>query len=175
MNWPRATCATVFLIVSLSGPATLLACSCAGVTSAESAAHATHVFIGVPVSRRESPAGGQLFDGPRLIYRFKVHWTLKGTADIPEVSTNAESSSCGYPFELRAWYLVYATSDGEFLVTHQCNRTASLADAVPDLLAAVFWSERIHIRVIAISILSVLAGFAVRRRLRKNRRAFDVK
>jgi len=117
-------------------PSSLFACSCGTVRPTEAFADASNIFIGTPVAARRLTSGGFIFDGPQNIYQFKVYWSLKGSAEIPEVSTNESTASCGYPFRLGRYYLVYAKSNGKFVSTALCNRTNWLFLAGPDLLWA---------------------------------------
>jgi hypothetical protein len=143
-------------IAIMTFPSSLFACSCRTVRPAEAFADATNVFIGRPVAVRTLPSGGFIFDGPQRIYRFKVFSALKGSRDIPEVSSNKSTASCGYPFALSRYYLVYTKSNGEFLTSALCNRTNWLFFAGPDLLSAL-----LHIEIADgfIQLLSVVRCF----------------
>ncbi|TMR96577.1 hypothetical protein [Nonomuraea basaltis] len=82
------------------------ACSCAIRTPAQAVEHADAVFTG-------TVAEGTAI-GPRSpdVYTFRVDNVYKGapTAEFT-LATDADTASCGYPFERGGRYLVFAASD----------------------------------------------------------------
>ena len=112
------------LLILFSGP--VYSCTCSYPPFEEQFAKATYVFAGRVVKLEP---GGQ----DRLVAQFKILQVYKGlTTKEIEIRTDASSAGCGYPFELQAEYLIYATGK-EQLEVSLCSRSKILRQAKEDL------------------------------------------
>ncbi|NJP88233.1 hypothetical protein HCN51_01965 [Nonomuraea sp. FMUSA5-5] len=90
------------LLVGL--PTAAHACSCADLTPALAVREADAVFTGTVTNVREEDRPGR----PR-VYTFLADQVYKGTpAARITLTSNADSASCGYPFQRDGRYLVFA-------------------------------------------------------------------
>ncbi|AQZ64399.1 hypothetical protein BKM31_25670 [[Actinomadura] parvosata subsp. kistnae] len=90
------------LLVGL--PTAAHACSCADLTPALAVREADAVFTGTVTNVREEDRPGR----PR-VYTFQADQVYKGTpAARITLTSNADSASCGYPFQRGGRYLVFA-------------------------------------------------------------------
>lgn len=101
-------------------------CTCTYPPFEEQLAKATYVFAGRVL---KIEPGGQ----DRLLAQFRILKAYKGaTSTEMEIRTNESSAACGYPFELQAEYLVYATGKEQPEVS-LCSRSKILRQAKEDL------------------------------------------
>ncbi|MGR6920873.1 hypothetical protein ACU635_42110 [[Actinomadura] parvosata] len=92
------------LLVGL--PAAAHACSCADLAPALAVREAAAVFTSTVTNVREEDGPGR----PR-VYTFLADQVYKGTpAARVTLTSNADSASCGYPFERGGRYLVFAAA-----------------------------------------------------------------
>jgi len=82
------------------------------------------VFSGEVVEVSESPA-----DKNSLLVKFKVAQSWKGESKREiTITTNKESSMCGYSFEVGEKYLVYANGLKNDLFVDNCSRTTNMSN-----------------------------------------------
>ena len=91
------------------------------------------VFSG-KVIKIERPAASKRTPPASIKVYFKVIKSWKGvTTDNVIVSTSQASSLCGFPFEVKEQYLIYAYGPEKQLSTSICTRTNFLEDATDDI------------------------------------------
>jgi hypothetical protein len=112
----------LLLLVSATG----YTCSCTYPEFDEQLAQATVVFAGRVL--KIEPGGPNL-----LAAQFKILKAYKGTSEQEiTITTNEDSAACGYPFEIQAEYLIYATGKETYEVS-LCSRSRLLKNASEDL------------------------------------------
>jgi hypothetical protein len=123
-------------VVAIPSPAPALACTPAlRCTCIEEPApraamlSADAVFLGTVASVRQVPLIMDGEDSGLIAVRvtLRVHAAWKGLAPGVEtvtLTTGAGGGDCGFPFEPRVAYLVYAQGRGEEMSTSVCSRTA---------------------------------------------------
>lgn len=124
-----------FVLVSLA-PVTE-ACSCRPPPPPAVAARASAaVFIGRVVSTRPSWSGARPSeaesDSAHLVVTFRVAARWRGAAGAT-VIVRTDWARCGFPFEARDTFLVYAYLVRGQLWTNRCTRTTELSGAAYDL------------------------------------------
>jgi hypothetical protein len=115
------------------------ACSCGGTPSPTAALlSADAVFLGEVISSRGLHVSDSGFASSSR-YRFRVHRSWKGVrTDTVDVVTSSIGTACGFPFDARKAYLVYAYR-GDMggvrtaLSTNSCSRTTPFVYAKKDL------------------------------------------
>ncbi|MFD0694488.1 hypothetical protein ACFQZT_10335 [Paenibacillus sp. GCM10027628] len=108
------------------------ACSCAGVSVAERLNRSNAVFTGEVIGIGRS-VNGEI--GKLREYTFQVRKSWKGATDkqITIYSYDGSEASCGYSFDKRQTYLVYAyTGKNGLLETNLCSGNLKDADAKAD-------------------------------------------
>ena len=82
------------------------------------------IFSGEVLEISESSA-----DENSLLVKFKVAKLWKGEMKNEIIiTTNKESSMCGYGFEVGKKYLVYANGFNDFLFVENCSRTTNISN-----------------------------------------------
>lgn len=120
----------IFLFVSTS---IANACSCIPPDPPkESLKRATAVFTGTVVNM-DAPSGPMINSDSRITITFSSLQIWKGPDYKTLVLTTARSpASCGYPFQHKKEYLVYAYGKEDKLTTSICSRTRPIANAQED-------------------------------------------
>ncbi len=113
----------------LLAPPSAFACSCAEAPSPHiSLDAASAVFRGTVVAI-DVPGGEVVSSADPKRVTFAVGDVWKGPAYTQLVVTTArDGASCGFPFELKQEYLVYASGPAAQLRTGLCGRTRATAD-----------------------------------------------
>ncbi len=133
MNWGRLVVSTlVVATVMVVAPAEVaLACSCAPAPSDEVAlGGAEAVFAGMVVGRSDPNEGAAIIgSGDRITWTFEVDAVAKGEVGAQqEVVSARNGASCGFTFQERKRYLVFAYEGREdSLATDICTNTRRLA------------------------------------------------
>jgi Tissue inhibitor of metalloproteinase len=128
---------SLFLFLSAQS---VYACTCVGTPPPRQALkEATAVFVGEVISKKIFDVKDEFGALPVVRVRFAVSRIWKGIEGGEVVVLTAESEdACGYNFEKRKKYLVYAYPDPwklGVLETGICNRTRKLESAAKDLRA----------------------------------------
>jgi hypothetical protein len=137
-------CLLQFGSIGTFGPSDEVRCSCLDVQElAHALADSDAVFIGRVVSASERLAqpiaadeeGVRIVAAQRIV-RFRVLGSWKGASvETIEVRTGVSDADCGFPFQRGESYLVFARSEGDALSTSTCSRTATIEDAIHDLVS----------------------------------------
>ncbi|MFT3924723.1 MAG: hypothetical protein QM778_19465 [Myxococcales bacterium] len=110
------------------------ACKCAPLSVTEGLSQADAVFEGRVVSIEDQADPNQPgITRKRVTLSIVRVWKDLEDVETVSVITNAESAACGFHFEPKQSYLVYATRNEQDLSVHSCSRTRPMADAAEDL------------------------------------------
>jgi len=126
----------VLIIASISGAASVFACSCMNPgPPCEATSKSAAVFVGTVVASKNAKTTGQYDFNSREV-KFSVEESFKGLGSTEAlVFTGWGGGDCGYPFRTGQQYLVYAYKDEKDgrLGTSICSRTRQLSEAKEDL------------------------------------------
>jgi len=122
----------VLIIASISGAASVFACSCMNPgPPCEATSKSAAVFVGTVVASKNAKTTGQYDFNSREV-KFSVEESFKGLGSTEAlVFTGWGGGDCGYPFRTGQQYLVYAYKDEKDgrLGTSICSRTRQLSEA----------------------------------------------
>ena len=106
-----------------------LACSCPRSTEAEYHQRADVVFIGRAIERKDAYREKENPRGEPHVWWFQVESVQKGRVLLNQnVTTPSDQARCGFPFIASRRYQVFATRNGENLVTDGCAGNRELED-----------------------------------------------
>ena len=148
--------AALLALLAPAGARSALACSCVPESRMSMFDRATDVFLATVASGPEAITGGPAATpapgwnavglGGKVLYTLDVSESFKGSASgHVEVSTPADSASCGYPFEVGKTFLVFARRGTHHLHTDLCMGTAggeSLAPATEEIRKIAEFARR---------------------------------
>ena len=151
--------ATTVLLLTLLACDTARACNCLPVSPSESMMNADVVFDGELIRITRLPSSSSY----SVAYTFKVHKSLKGTADSV-VSLFSDGTDCDAYFEPGFIYRVYASDvDGAFR-SGTCAGNEIMGAVAPRSFTYVqphpYWS-RLFMNLLAVCGLGVLLGSGV--------------